>query len=61
MITNDDSKGRILLSYPHTNNGFFFLLSTAFLFFFFSFSIYFKICFQESLNMLRCNSHDDVT
>ena len=28
--TNGDSEGRILLSYPHTNNGFFFLLATIF-------------------------------
>ena len=24
MITNGDPEGRIFLSYPHTNNGFFF-------------------------------------
>ena len=32
VILNGDSKGRIFLSYPHTNNGFFFLLTTVFLF-----------------------------
>ena len=26
MMTNGDPKGRIFLSYPHTNNGLFFLL-----------------------------------
>ena len=28
------SKGRIFLSYPHTNNGFFFLLTTVFIYLF---------------------------
>ena len=32
MMTNGDPKGRIFLSYPHTNNGFFFLLTTVLLF-----------------------------
>ena len=27
MMTNGDRKGRIFLSHPHTNNGFFFLLT----------------------------------
>ena len=49
MMTKGDPKGRIFLSYPHTNNGFF-PCSPLFLF------IYFKISFQKSLNMLRCNS-----
>ena len=26
MMTNGDAEGRLFLSYPHTNNGFFFLL-----------------------------------
>ena len=30
MMTKGDPKGRIILSYPHTNNGFFFLLTTVF-------------------------------
>ena len=34
MMTKGDTKGCIILSYPHTNNGFFFLLTT-------DFSIYF--------------------
>ena len=46
VMTNGDSLGRIFLSYPHTNNGFFFLLTTVF---------YFKISFQKSLNTLRYN------
>ena len=32
MMRNGDPEGRIFLSYPHTNNGFFFLLTTVFLF-----------------------------
>ena len=28
MMTNGDPEGRIFLSFPHTNNGFFFLLTT---------------------------------
>ena len=32
VMTNGDPEGRIFLSYPHTNNGFFFLLTTVFLF-----------------------------
>ena len=36
MMTNGDHEGRIFLSYPHTNNEFFFLLTTDLF-------IYFKI------------------
>ena len=32
VMTNSDPEGRIFLSYPHTNNGFFFLLTTVFIF-----------------------------
>ena len=32
MMTNGDHEGWIFLSYAHTNNGFFFLLTTVFLF-----------------------------
>ena len=32
VMTNGDLEGQIVLSYPHTNNGFFFLLTTVFLF-----------------------------
>ena len=28
-MTNADPEGQIVLSYPHTNNGFFFLLTTV--------------------------------
>ena len=31
MLTNGDPEGRIFLFYPHTNNGFLFLLTTIFL------------------------------
>ena len=34
MMTNGDPKGGIILSYPHTNNGFFFLLTTVFIYLF---------------------------
>ena len=30
MMTNGDPEGRIFISYPHTNNRLFFLLTTAF-------------------------------
>ena len=29
-MTNGDREGRIFLSHPHTNNGFFFLLTTKY-------------------------------
>ena len=45
-MTNGHPEGRIFLCYPHTNNGFFFLLTTDF--------FYFKTSFQKSLNRLRC-------
>ena len=47
LITNGDSEGRIFLSCPHTNNGFFFLLIPVF--------YCLKISFQVSLNTIRCN------
>ena len=47
VVTNNVPEGQIFLSYPHTNNGFFFLLTTIFIYFF-------KISFQKSLNTLRC-------
>ena len=33
-MTNGDPEGRIFLSYLHTNNGFFFLLTTVFIYLF---------------------------
>ena len=45
-MINGDPEGLIFLSYPHANNGFFFLLTTGF---------YFKISFQKSPNMPWCN------
>ena len=52
VMTNGNPEGGIFLSYPHKNNGFFFLLTSVstYLFIF-----YFKISFQKSLNRLRCN------
>ena len=35
MMTNSDPEGQMFLSYPHMNNGFFFLLNTVFNYFFF--------------------------
>ena len=49
VMTNSDPEVRIFLSYPHTNNEFFFLLTTVFIYLFIL-----KISFQKSLNMLRC-------
>ena len=34
VMTNGDPEGRIFLSYPHANNGFFFLLATGFIYLF---------------------------
>ena len=51
VMTNGDPEGRIFLSYPQTNNGFIFLLTTGFI----NVSIYFKMSLQKSLNALRCN------
>ena len=50
VMTNGDPEGRIILSYPHTNNGFFCLAHHWFYLF-----IYFKIRLQKSQNTLRCN------
>ena len=58
VMTNGDPEGRIFLSYPHTNNGFFFLLTTVFIIHFFIYIqsfIYFEISSQKSLNTLRCD------
>ena len=51
VMTNGDPEGRIFQSYPHTNNGIFFLLTTVL----FIYLCIFKISFQKSLNTLRCN------
>ena len=37
VMTNGDPEGWIFLSYPHTNNGVFFLLTTVFIYFLFIF------------------------
>ena len=34
VMTKGDPKGQIFLSYPHTNNGFFFLLTNVFIYLF---------------------------
>ena len=48
-MTNDDPEGQIFLSYPHTTNGFFFLLTIKYCIFMS------KKGSQKSPNMLRCN------
>ena len=55
VMTNGDPEGRIFLSYPHANNGFFFLLTTVFIYLSIYLIIYFKISFQKALNTVRCN------
>ena len=45
VMTNGDPEGRIFLSYPLMNNGFFFLSTTAFIYLF----IYFEISSQKPL------------
>ena len=63
MMTNGDHEGQIFLSHPHhahTNNGFFFLLTTKYLI------LYWKKHeqdFQKILNTLRCNMvhHFNIT
>ena len=55
VLPNGDPEGRIFLSYPHMNNGLFFLLTTVFIYLFIYLFIYFKISFQKSMNTLRCN------
>ena len=47
MMTNGDPEGRIFLSYPHMNNGFFYLLISVFIYLF----IYFKINFKKIAKM----------
>ena len=42
MMTNGDLEGRIFLSYPYTNNGFFFLLTTVFYLFIYLFIYLFQ-------------------
>ena len=53
MMTNGDPEGRIFLSYPHTNNGFFFLLTTVFIYLF----IYLSISdYQQTIFVLRAQT-----
>ena len=49
MMTNGDPEGRIFLSYPHTNNGFLFLLTTVFTYFKKSFPEYAKMQFHRMM------------
>ena len=51
VMTNGEPEGRIFISYPHTNNGFFFLLNTVFIYLSVYLLIYFKIIFHKSLNI----------
>ena len=37
VMTNGDPGGQIFISYPHTNNGFFFLLTTVLFIYFYLF------------------------
>ena len=54
MMTNGDPEGRIFLSYPLTNNGFFFLHTTVFISFFLSFFLsLFIYLFQNKLPEVR--------
>ena len=41
VMTKGDTEGWIFLSYPHMNNGFFFLLTTVFIYLFIYSFIYF--------------------
>ena len=50
VMTNGDPRD-VFLSYPHTNNGFFILITTVFIYLL----IYLTINFQKSLDTLRCN------
>ena len=52
MMTNGDPEGRIFLSYPHTNNGFFFLLITVFFLLKHVYLFSLKISFKRSLYTL---------
>ena len=54
MMTNGDPEARIFLSYPHTNNGLFFLLTTVFLF-------KNKLPEVPEYAYIYIISHDDVT
>ena len=47
VMTNGDAAGPIFLSYPHSNNGLFFLLTTVL------FNYLFEISFQKSLNKMH--------
>ena len=63
MMTNGDHQGRIFLSHPHTNNRFFFLLTTKYLILYF---FQHEKDFQKILNKLRCDmgtsfKHYDIT
>ena len=58
MMTNGDPERQIFQSYSHTNNGFFFLLTTVFIYLCIHLFIYlFKKSFLKSLNMQRMQFH----
>ena len=68
-MTNGDPEGWIFLSYTHTNNDFFFLLTTVFIYLFILFIYLFIFICLFILNKLPefpelrldAISHDDVT
>ena len=53
MMTNGDPKGQFFLSYPHTNNGFFFLLTTVLF-------IYLINLFIYSFIYLECHDYANM-
>ena len=60
-MTNGDPEGRILLSYPHTNNGSFFLLTAVIYLFIYLFIYLLIYSFKNKLREYAKTSHDDLT
>ena len=56
MMTNVDPDGRIFLSYPHTNDGFFFLLTTVGAWFNFDPDGEILLSYMDRLIMMDCFS-----
>ena len=52
VMTNGDHKGRIFQSHAHTNNGFFFLLTTKYLILYWK---KYEKSFLKNLNTLKCD------
>ena len=63
MMTYGDPEGRIFLSYPHTNNGFLFLLTAVFIYLFIYLLSILKYFASRSpwIRQDAIISHDDVT